>query len=65
MEENKAPPTIESLPDEVLIEVFSYFSPKLTKVAALVCNRWNLNSISNRKFFWNFQNKSETKNKKV
>lgn len=39
MEENKAPPTIESLPDEVLIEVFSYFSPKLTKVAALVCNR--------------------------
>ena len=29
----------ENIPDEVLIEIFVYFSPKLLKIASLVCKR--------------------------
>jgi len=30
---------MEHLPEEVLIEIFSFFSPKLLKIATLVCTR--------------------------
>lgn len=33
-------PTIDNMPDEVLVEIFSFLSPKLLKVSALVCNRF-------------------------
>lgn len=32
-------PTIGDVPEEVMIEVFGYLSPKLLKVAALVCKK--------------------------
>lgn len=39
MEVDDEKPTIENLTDEVLIEIFSYLSPKLLKVSVLVCAR--------------------------
>lgn len=32
-------PTIGDVPEKVIIEIFEYLSPKLLKVAALVCKR--------------------------
>lgn len=31
--------TIEDVPEEVMIEIFEYLSPKLLKIAAIVCKR--------------------------
>lgn len=33
-------PTIDNMPDEVIVEIFSFLSPKQLKVSAMVCNRF-------------------------
>lgn len=42
-------PTIDNMPDEVLVEIFSFFSPKLLKISALVCSRYETTKL----LFWN------------
>lgn len=39
MSEEEQLKTINSLPGEVLIEIFGFFSPKLLKLSCLVCTR--------------------------
>lgn len=38
-------PTIDNMPDEVLVEIFSFFSPKLLKISALVCSRFETKKL--------------------
>lgn len=39
MNDITSPKTIDNLPDEVLVEIFVYLSPKMLKVVTLVCSR--------------------------
>lgn len=42
--------TVGDVPEEVMIEIFGYLSPKLLKTAALVCKRYTKGSRGNAGF---------------
>lgn len=55
MDQKSSKPTIDNLPDDCLIEVLSYLSPRLRKECSLVCRRCGFLTIENSKLSNFFQ----------